>query len=106
MKYRRAITTVFLLVLLAKPPVLAQGAGTEWDTLNQEFVKLYRAGKYDRAVVVAGKALQVAEENVGPDQPDVARDLENLAGLYRAMKRDEESEPLERCAVRLRAIQQ
>jgi hypothetical protein len=45
---------------------------------------LYRAGRHDRAVVVARKALEVAEQNLGPDHPDVATSLNNLAVLYRA----------------------
>ena len=62
---------------------LRQGAGIEWEILNQEVLELYRTGKYDRAVVVATKALEVAEQNVGPDHSDVAASLNNLAELYR-----------------------
>lgn len=39
----------------------AKGAGIEWETLNHEVMELYRAGKYDRAVLLAQKALRVAE---------------------------------------------
>jgi tetratricopeptide (TPR) repeat protein len=81
-----------------------QGAGIEWETLNQEAMDLRRAGKYDRAVVVAQKALQVAEENVGPDHPDVDLSLENLAALYRVTQRNKEAEALEMRAARIRAI--
>jgi tetratricopeptide (TPR) repeat protein len=84
--------------------VYAQGAGIDWDTLNKEVMDPYRAGKYDQAVAVAQKALQVAEQNVGPDHPDVARSLENLAALYRATKRDTEAEGLEARAKKIRAI--
>jgi len=59
-----------------------QGAGSEWDILNQEVHELYSTGKYERAVVVAKKALEVAEKNVGPNHPDVATSLNNLALLY------------------------
>ena len=75
MKYILTVTTAFLLLLLGTPPVFAQGAGIEWDILNQEVQKLYRTGKYDRAVVVAKKALEVAEKNVGPNHPDLAHSL-------------------------------
>ena len=60
-KYILTIATVFLFLLAATTPVFAQGAGTEWDNLNQEVMELYRTGNYDRAVVVAKKALEVAE---------------------------------------------
>ncbi len=36
MKYILAISMVFLLLLPATTPVFAQGAGIEWDILNQE----------------------------------------------------------------------
>ena len=76
-----AVIIIFVLCL-ATSQVLAQGAGIEWETLNQEVVELYRAGQYDRAVKVAQAALKVAEKNVGPDHPDVATSLSNLALLY------------------------
>ena len=59
-------------LLLCTAPAFAQGAGIEWDTLNQEVMELHRAGHYDRAVVVAKKALDVAEKALGPDHPNVA----------------------------------
>ena len=79
--------------------------GIEWDILNQEVMELYRTGKYVRAVVVAKIALEVAEKNVGPNHPDVATSLNNLAALYRATKRDEEAATLEQRAARIRASQ-
>lgn len=63
---------VFALLCGMSSVAHAQGAGIEWDILNQEVMELYCTGKYDRAVVVAQKVLQVAEQNVGPDHPDVA----------------------------------
>src|SRR5213594_1201430 len=72
----------------------AQGAGSEWDTLIQEATDLFRAGKYDRAVAVAQKALQVAEQKVGPNHPDVATSLNNLAALYKTRGDYAKAEPL------------
>ena len=72
MKYLLTCTTAFLLLLQATPPGLAQSAGSEWETLRQEINELYRAGKYERAIVVTGKALELAEKNVGHNHPDVA----------------------------------
>ena len=82
----------------------ASGAGIEWDNLNQELEELYGAGKYDRSVAVAQKALHVAERNVGPDHPDVATVLENLAAVYRATDRRSDAEVLERRAARIRSV--
>ena len=102
----RIFLAVFLacILCLTAGRSLAQGAGIEWDTLNQEVMELYRAGQYDRAVVVAKAALQVAEQNVGPDHPSVATSLENLASLYRATSRPMEAEVLEQRARNIRAI--
>jgi len=57
------------LLCLTGAMAYAQSAGSEWETLNQEVIKLYQAGKYDQAVVVAKKALEVAEKSVGPEHP-------------------------------------
>ena len=80
----------------------AQGAGIEWDILNQETMELLRTGKYARAVVVAKQALQVAEQNVGPDHPDVATSLNNLAEIYRAQGDYARAEPLHKRALAIR----
>ncbi len=72
----------------------SQGAGIEWETLNQEAMKLYRTGQYEHAVRVAEAALNVAEQNVGPDHPDVAQSLNNLALLYDIQGDYAKAEPL------------
>ena len=81
-----------VLILCAGMPVLAKGA--EWKALNDEAVTLYKQGSYERAVTVAKKALQIAEQEVGPDHPDVATCLNNLAELYRAQGQYAQAEPL------------
>lgn len=62
--------------------VIADGAGTGWDILNQDVVDLYQAGKCDRARPIAQKALAVAERTFDSDHPNVATSLNNLAELY------------------------
>ena len=89
-------TLISLAALLSAPSVCAEGAGIEWDILNDEVVELYRTGQYARAVVVGKKALKVAEEIVGPDHPSVATSLNNLAALYRATGQILEAQELER----------
>ena len=78
--------------LLLTGPAAAQSI--EWKTLGQEASTLYRQGKYDQAVVVAKKALEVAEREFGPEHPDVATSLNNLAGLYHAQGQYAAAEPL------------
>ena len=94
MKPIPTIPAALLLLSLTSPPVFAEGAGIEWDILNQEVMELHRAGKYDRAVVVAQKALEVAENSVGADHPDVALSLNNLAVLYLHQGQYASAEPL------------
>ena len=82
MKIAKLVTVIFLLLQLGALNGFTQGAGIEWDTLNQEVLRLYRAGQYERAIIVAQEALKVAEDNVGPNHIDVATSLNNLALLY------------------------
>ncbi len=106
MKCILTITTSLLLLMLVtrcdRPSVCAQGAGIEWEILNQEVIGLTRGGEYDRGVVVAKKALEVAEKNVGPNHPDVATSLNNLAELYRNQGLYAQAEPLYRRALAIR----
>ena len=50
------------------------------------------------------RALAMREKSLGPDHPDLAASQEYLASLYRAMKRDDHAEPLEKRVARIRAI--
>ncbi len=88
-----AVIMIFVLCFTTIQ-VLAQGGGVEWKRLNQEVEELYRAGQYDRAVTVAQAALEAAEKNAGPDHPDVATSLNNLAELYRVQGAYAKAEPL------------
>ncbi|MCH7947915.1 MAG: tetratricopeptide repeat-containing protein, partial [candidate division Zixibacteria bacterium] len=94
MKQILTIISALLLSLLATPYVFAQGAGSEWEILDREFSSLYQQGQYDSAVVVARKALKVAEKNVSSDHPDVAKSLNNLALLYSDQGQYAQAEPL------------
>jgi tetratricopeptide (TPR) repeat protein len=105
MKTYRALAVYIACLLVLPFIVYAQGAGIEWDILNQEVIELYQAGKYDRAVLVAGKALEVAEQNVGPEHPDVATSLNNLALLYDTQGDYAKAEPLYKRAARIEAIE-
>ena len=100
----RSIQVIVLVAVmcLTAAPAYTQGAGIEWKILNQEAMELYRTGKYDRAIVVAKKALEVAEKNVGPNHPDVATSLNNLAELYRTQGQYAQAEPLYKRSLAIR----
>jgi CHAT domain-containing protein/Tfp pilus assembly protein PilF len=52
--------------------------------LNVEFLRFYRTGKYDEALPLAEKILALVEKTLGPEHPDVADALLNLANVYYA----------------------
>src|SRR5262245_19538241 len=53
----------------------------EAQRLNAEVERLYKQGKYGEALPLAERALSLEEQILGPDHPDVATALNNLAGL-------------------------
>jgi len=53
--------------------------------LNGRVAALYGQGKYAEAKAVAKQALALAESELGPDHPDTAASLNNLASLLQAM---------------------
>jgi len=85
-----------VIIVVALLMILPHGytQDDEWRTLDAEAMSLYREGHYDRAIVVAKKALEVAEQAGGPDHPNIAKSLNNLAALYRAQGQYAQAEPL------------
>ena len=74
--------------------VVGEGPITEWEVLTSEVMKLTNSGDYTQGVKVAKRALQVAQQNDGPDHPNVAMSLSNLAELYEALEEYAEAEQL------------
>ena len=62
--------------------------------LMREGWALDKAGKYWEAETAVARALALREQALGPDHPDVATALNNLAALYDAQGRYAEAEPL------------
>ena len=56
-------------------------------------------GQYAEALTYSRRALAITEQALGPDHPDTATSLDNLAALYRAQGRYPEAEPLVRRAL-------
>ena len=56
---------------------------------------------FSKAIDWAKKGLSAAEERSGPEHPDVATNLDNLAGLYLSQGRYAEAEPLYRQALEI-----
>lgn len=61
----------------------AQDADLDKEILNQEVGELEKQANYERAVLAAKRAIEMAEANVGQSHPYVAISLSNLALLYK-----------------------
>jgi len=64
------------------------------NQLNQQVRDLYRSGRYTEAIPLAERALAITEAQLGPDHPDMATSLNNLALLYDSLGHYGEAEPL------------
>jgi CHAT domain-containing protein/Tfp pilus assembly protein PilF len=49
--------------------------------LNREYFRLNRAGKFDEAIAIVERGLEIRERVLGPEHPDVAKSLTYLANL-------------------------
>ena len=96
----RKISSIACLVLLAfalAVPAVAQEA--RWKELNAQVDQLYQKGKYAEAIPLAQESVRVAEATFGPEHPNVAIWLNNLALLYKLQGRYGDAESLYRRAL-------
>jgi len=92
---RRSRHFVLIAMLVLTVAALAQApSGTSIPGLNGQVVALNQAGRYGEALPIAQRVLALAEQLRGPDHPEVATCLNNLAELYRALGRYADAEPL------------
>ncbi len=59
----------------------------EASQLHQQAIKLFQQGKYSEAIPLAERALEIRQEILGEEHPDVAISLNNLAGFYESQGR-------------------
>ncbi|MEJ7578644.1 MAG: tetratricopeptide repeat protein [Pyrinomonadaceae bacterium] len=77
-----------------------QGRATQSSALREanrlyaESVKLYSQGKYDEAITLAKRILEIREQELGSDHQLVAASLNNLATFYRAKKKFKDASSL------------
>jgi tetratricopeptide (TPR) repeat protein len=60
-------------------------------------------GKYPHAEPLFQRALAISEKTLGPNHPNVATGLENLAQLYRDIGYPGKAAPLDKRAAEIRA---
>ncbi len=81
------------LAFLAVGLVVAFNQDSPWQAYMDAGKQAYERGNYPEAEKQLGAALKEAE-GLGPEHPDVAQSLNNLAALYRAQGKYAEAEPL------------
>src|SRR6266513_2267352 len=57
----------------------------ELPALLSQYSKLYQSGKFNEAIPVGEKIVELREKSLGPDHPGTGAALNNLAELYRTM---------------------
>lgn len=83
-----------LILAFTATALLSGCVATQVLGLNIQTVSLYQSGQYDQAVVVANKALEVAEKELGSDHLAVAQSLGNAAVVYHAQGQYAKAESL------------
>lgn len=71
----------------------------QWKKLNNQAVSLFNQGHYAAAIKVAKKALSIAARTFGPNHPDVALSMHNLAMPYQVIGKYAEAESLHKRAL-------
>ncbi|WP_235440906.1 tetratricopeptide repeat protein, partial [Limnoraphis robusta] len=66
----------------------------EANRLNQQAIQLYEQGRYDEAIPLAKRVLEMYQKLLGDEHPYVAASLNGLALLYHSQGRYSEAEPL------------
>jgi CHAT domain-containing protein/tetratricopeptide (TPR) repeat protein len=75
-------------------PTAGAQSSDDLDTLYQQGLQLYQAGKYTEATELAKRGLALAERQFGADHPKFVKWLSYLGALYEAQGRYAEAEPL------------
>ncbi len=95
MHVRRTILCIAAAFLWAThDPHMASGRSSELMEAHNSYNTLYQQGRYSEAEPYAKEALRLGTEEFGPNDPNTAALLDNLALLYQAQSRYAEAEPL------------
>ncbi|MFY9894662.1 MAG: tetratricopeptide repeat protein [Xanthobacteraceae bacterium] len=94
------IATIIALAAGSLTGVSAQSSTA--DELNKKIIELFNSGKIAEAIPPAQQVLAIREKALGPDHPDVAQALHNLAVLYGQQGRYAEAAPLLKRALAIR----
>ncbi|MBI4027313.1 MAG: tetratricopeptide repeat protein [Verrucomicrobia bacterium] len=90
---RTAATAILLNAWLCSDGVHAEETDDP-DALRQEIESLYKQRKFDKAIPLAQKLVEITEKTFGSDHPNTAASLNNLAGFYKSQGDYSKAEPL------------
>ena len=88
------------LWILACPASLAED--DDPNALNQQVNQLIEQGKYQEAIPIAERAVEMAKRVRGPEHSDTADALNNLGFLFKKIRDYAKAEPLYREALQIR----
>ena len=83
----KEVKSLFTSLHLPPLPRSWRSVSSELDILNDEVRRFIGDEDYDRAEIVAKKALEVAIRHTGPDHPSVARSQTALGLLYKTQRK-------------------
>jgi CHAT domain-containing protein len=93
----RMLLVIAAIVALAATPGALRAQSDDLATaerLNSQVVELYSAGHYREAIPLAQQVLTIYEKVLGPEHPNMAISLNNLALLYWSTGAYAQAEPL------------
>jgi tetratricopeptide (TPR) repeat protein len=90
------------LMFLALCPAVASAQSEALDKTYRQGAALSQAGRYGEAVPIWRRTLELGEREFGPDHPNTATFLNNLAGLYYRQGKYAEAEPLHKRSLAIR----
>src|SRR5690349_11491119 len=93
---------IFIFVLFGSSLRAQRDAKKEWEEQTSRVEQLYQQGKYDEALDLARRALDLAEKEFGLDHSNTAESLNNVAVLYKSKGDYASAEPLYRRALAIR----
>src|SRR5271157_3721739 len=93
-----ALLVLFLWILAGRASLADD---EDPNALNQQVTQLIAQGKYQEAIPIAERAVEVAKRLHGLEHPDMATSLNNLAELYQVMGEYAKAEPLYQEALRI-----
>jgi len=91
---RFIVVCLSILVACSHQGLVQQADLGKAEALNRQVMQLLNQGRYGEAIPLAQRALAIREQALGPEHPDVATSLNNLAYLYKTLGDYPKAEPL------------